>query len=234
MPPPPPPPPPPPFLEGNSGRGFTYERGVIRDLQAYVADVANRARGGRGDGTQRDRVSLRSTIRAMINDITGRNFEVVVPGTHPPAPTHGQRRESHARDTARFRRHLSRTGRHLKGTHTISNQALFEILAAKGKDFLRISPSMIRRARTDLTIEFENATEIPLLLDLEIAMRDSVLSTVTARLENRLRDVRIKANSSKWTRYKLDHGYDSRVGVMSGNLLGSVARLRLRFMRGRR
>ncbi len=226
------PPPPPPRDDGGSG-GFARERQVIRELEAYVADVAARARGARGDRTPRDRTSLRSTIRQMIDAITRKRFAIEVPGTHPPAPHHGQRVESHANDTRRFRRHLSRTGRRLGG-HSLTNQSLFEILAAKGKNFLEISPGMITRARADLTLEFENATEIPLLSDLEIAMQDSVLETVRARLENRLRDVRIRANSSRWTRYKLDHGYDSRVGIMSGNLLGSVSRLRLKFMRGGR
>ncbi len=217
--PPPPPPPPPPFLDQGSGRGFQAERGVIRDLQAYVNDVAYRARGGRGDGVQRDRVGLRSTIRLMINDITSRRFEMVVPGTHREArrPVSSRKRNRPAR-----------------GSSSLSNQDLFAILDSKGKSFLEVSASMLNRARADLTLEFENATEIPLLLDLEIAMQNSIIETVKARMENRLRDVRIKANTSKWTRWKIDHGFDSRVGIQGGGLLGSVARMRLRFLSGRR
>ncbi len=225
--PPPPPPPPPPFLDQGSGRGFQAERGVIRDLQAYVNDVAYRARGGVDRQGQRDRQTLRSTIRAMIDSIVATPFTITVPGTHEPRPVFPRADGK--------RRHRTPHGRRF------SNQGILLSLARMRKPFIKregddLVPdfAMLRRAKADLTLEFENATEIPLLLDLEQAMSVSVNDTVTGRLEGTRNDVRIKSNTYRYDKWKREHGLDSRTGNATGDLRRDIkAYLRLSWKRRR-
>jgi hypothetical protein len=192
------------------------ESKTITALIDFVTSVGVSASGGRptvkaisplvGDRLRR------STIAQLCIAASRRPFTITVPGTHPPPPRTVNSRASRG------------------GSRTISYQRLFDYLERLGKPFLEESKTMRDRMRSDLLIEFENSSEVPLLLEFDVCMTDSAGDTVRARMDNKIRDVRIRSNSGRWDRFKAAHGYDSRTGSMlrSRPLYSSTLRLRLR------
>lgn len=116
-----------------------------------------------------------------------------------------------------------------------SYQDVLGYLADKGKDFTRDSREMREGIRHAL--EDENASRVARELvsfasmERSKAAQDSVRNRIVARFENRSRDVRIRANKPSYTIWKSKHGFDTRVGIRSEDLLSAVkeGRVRLRY-----
>ncbi len=197
------------------------ESKVLAAYTSFIAGVAASAKGMRPAVKavsplvdSRHRIGV---IAQMCIAASNRPFRVVVPGTHPPPPRSGTRRRAGS-------------------SRTITYQRLFGYLERLGKPFLEDSKTMRNRMRSDLLIEFEDSQEIPLMFEFDVCMQTSVGDTVRARLDNVMRDVRIRSNSGRWDRWKAAHGFDSRTGNMAADrpLYSSTLRLRLRFGRGAR
>jgi hypothetical protein len=155
-----------------------------------------------------------SIIHALVDGFLKLPFDVVVPGTHRPR---------------------LKDGRRARGT--MSNQRLFAVLDAGGRPFLRVNRIMLLRGRLDLLEQFEGATLLPLLLDFEMAMTDSVKGTIRGRMLGTVTDVRLRSNSYRWAMYKRRKGYNSRPGMMTGpndgSLYAATDRVRLAYRRRR-
>jgi hypothetical protein len=95
-------------------------------------------------------------------------------------------------------------------------------LAERGKDFLHVSPNMRRAVAAALVEEFVGEPRIPRPNQINRVAGEAILAIVVKRFENRLRDVRIRANKDSYTRKKIADGYDSRVGICTGQLLENV------------
>jgi hypothetical protein len=112
---------------------------------------------------------------------------------------------------------------------------LDEYLPEMGKNFT--APSRTMREDLRHAIEDENAGRIAreqisfASMERSPAAQDAVRDRVVARFENRSRDVRVRANKPSYTLWKSKHGFNTRVGIRTGDLLAAVkqGRVRLRY-----
>lgn len=185
------------------------EARVIAAYSQFIGDVAAVAAGGKPEQSDvsplvevRDR---RAVIAQMCRAASQREFAIVVPGTHLPAPAAAGRR-----------------GRHRARASSITNARLLAILAGLGKPFLAQTRMMRARILSALLIAFEDQKHVPTMPQLDEEMRTSVVDTIRGRLENKLRDVRIRGNTFAHNRFKARRGYDSRIGMMTGPRAGSL------------
>jgi hypothetical protein len=95
-------------------------------------------------------------------------------------------------------------------------------LADMGKDFGADSPSLRNRLRIDLLKEFEDYPRLVQRPQLEQFASTFIIETILARFNLDLRDVRIKANSDAWTRWKAAHGRFTVVGKNTGDTVEAI------------
>jgi hypothetical protein len=104
----------------------------------------------------------------------------------------------------------------------VSFDEVLGYLADRDKDFAADSKRLRERVKAALMAEYENSDAIPLSLEFRETAAEAILSTIVARIDNKLRDVPIAANASSYSRWKLAHGFDSRVGQRTGKLRDAI------------
>ena len=110
-------------------------------------------------------------------------------------------------------------GQHYGG---LSNQELFDVLAAQGRDFAAPSRELDEHIRTQLIYEFADYPHLPSDTLFRQVVGDIVLEWVVSRMEGEVHDVPLTPLSSAWATYKRVNGFDDRIGVMRGDLLEAV------------
>jgi hypothetical protein len=99
---------------------------------------------------------------------------------------------------------------------------LLGYLRAMEKDLVADSASLRNRVKIALLNEFEN---YPQLLGAAQCMQFAgvfILETIELRFGGGLRDVRIRANTDRWTRRKHALGAPTQVGVFTRHLLDAI------------
>ena len=122
---------------------------------------------------------------------------------------------------------------HIPGGHYsgLSNQALYEILAAQGRDFAAPSRALDEHVRLTILSEYEGFTAPPSINALKQTAAMAVLEWVITRWETRVRDVRITPlpqGPGTWFARKKKLGLDLRVGVARGELLEAAREARVK------
>ncbi len=110
-------------------------------------------------------------------------------------------------------------GHHYGG---LSNQELFDILAAQGRDFAARSRELDDHIRTQLVYEFADYPHLPSDTLFRQVVGEIILEWVVSRMEGHVHDVPIAPLSPAYAEYKRVNGFDDRVGVMRGDLLEAV------------
>jgi hypothetical protein len=113
---------------------------------------------------------------------------------------------------------------HIPGSHYsgLSNQHLFEILAAQGRDFAARNRRLDEHVRLTILSEFEGFTAPPSINALKQTAAMAIAEWVITRWEGRVRDVRITPlpqGKGTWFERKRKRGLDLRVGIAKGDLL---------------
>lgn len=145
----------------------------------------------------------------------------------PPAlrlvPDQATQRAEAARATVALLRSLTFRldvpGRHYGG---LTNQELFDLLAAQGRDFDAPSRELADHIRLAVLAEFAQATRPPTLPELLAFLTPIVVEWVAARMEGTRRDVRIAPLAPATVKFKRANGFDPRPGIMRGDLLEAV------------
>jgi hypothetical protein len=116
-------------------------------------------------------------------------------------------------------------GEHYSG---LSNQHLFDILAAQGRDFGARSRELDEHVRVELIREFSDYPYVPSSTLFRQVTGDIIAEWVVARMEGTIRDVPIRPLAAPTLAFKRKHGFDHRVGIMRGDLLESVKSMGVR------
>lgn len=113
---------------------------------------------------------------------------------------------------------------HVPGSHTSgpSYDELLGYLADQGRDFRADSLGLRRHVKQALIEAFGAGRTVPTRKALADASAAAILEWLVGRIENRVNDVRIKRNESRYAHWKARHGLDSRPGIATGELLGAV------------
>jgi len=94
-------------------------------------------------------------------------------------------------------------------------------LASKGRNFLRITPSlqqsMVRFARAEL--EFQPTMNARKLLD---AAAQGARAQIILRFTAQGNDVQLRPLTAQWLARKVARGWDRRIGIATGELLNSL------------
>lgn len=110
-------------------------------------------------------------------------------------------------------------GQHYGG---LSNQELFDILAAQGRDFDAPSRPLLDHIRLALLAEFVSARRVPSADELRAFLTPIIVEWVASRMEGTIRDVPIRPLDPATVKAKRAGGFDPRVGIMRGDLLEAV------------
>lgn len=112
-----------------------------------------------------------------------------------------------------------------KGTaRSLSNQQLFEILAAQGRDFAKNSRSMRAAVLRDIRIALEGTQRIPKEDQLKRIAAVAILNRVLERMDGFAEDVRIRNLTPNYARAKMRAGYVNQpIGTRTGWLRNAVA-----------
>jgi hypothetical protein len=111
---------------------------------------------------------------------------------------------------------------HIPGGHYsgLSNQELYEILAAQGRDFAAPSRRLDEHVRLTILSEFEGFTAPPSINALKQTAAMAIAEWVITRWEGRVRDVairRLPQGKGTWFERKRRLGLDLRVGIAKGD-----------------
>lgn len=133
-------------------------------------------------------------------------YELEIPGMHPtPRPKHG--------GTAR----------------ALSNQQLFEILAAQGRDFAKNSRSMRAAVLRDIRVALEGTQRIPKEDQLKRIAAVAILNRVLERMDGLSEDVKIRNLTTRYARAKMRAGYVNRpIGTRTGWLRNAVVEAKVK------
>lgn len=110
------------------------------------------------------------------------------------------------------------------GTHAggISNQALFDLLAAQGRDFGANTRRLRDHVKIALLDAFEGEPIVPLVFEVQRVAAEAVLEFVAARLDGQVTDVRLAPLSPEYRKAKRRAGYGGRPGTRTGALRDAV------------
>lgn len=116
------------------------------------------------------------------------------------------------------------------GSHDggISNQDLFAVLAAQGRDFLDVNRAMMAHCLRVLDEALLAAGDIPTKSDIRERLSDAAVEWALKRMRGEIRDVRVKALTYEYALRKRKDGYgDNPVGVRTGQLFAALERARI-------
>lgn len=132
-------------------------------------------------------------------------------------------RRSLAAALGRFARALEFTVT-VPGTHHsgLSNDELFEVLAAQGRDFAADTRRLRDHVRIGLLQAFGDAEAVPLLLDVEQEAKALVLAWVAARMDGRIRDERLTPLTPRYAARKRRLHPDRPIGIATGALYDAL------------
>jgi hypothetical protein len=99
---------------------------------------------------------------------------------------------------------------------------LLGFLRAMEKDLVADSASLRNRLKIDLLNEFENYGQLVGAPQLHQFAGVFILDTIKLRFSGAIGDVRVRANTEHWTRYKLSRGLPLQVGVYEGLLINAI------------
>jgi hypothetical protein len=99
---------------------------------------------------------------------------------------------------------------------------LLGFLRAMEKDLVADSASLRNRLKVDLLIEFESYPQVVGAPQLQQFAGVFVLDTIKLRFSGAIGDVRVRANTDHWTRYKASRGLPLQVGVYEGLLINAI------------
>jgi hypothetical protein len=99
---------------------------------------------------------------------------------------------------------------------------LLGFLRAMEKDLVADSASLRNRLKIDLLNEFENYGQLVGAPQLQQFAGVFILDTIKLRFSGAISDVRVRANSDHWTRYKASRGLPLQVGVYEGLLINAI------------
>ena len=128
-------------------------------------------------------------------------YELEIPGTHPtPRPKKGG------------------------SARSLTNQQLFEILAAQGRDFAKNSRSMRAAVLRDIRVALEGTQRIPKEGQLKRIAAIAILNRVLERMDGLSEDVKIRNLTTRYARAKMRAGYVNQpIGTRTGWLRNAVA-----------
>ena len=106
----------------------------------------------------------------------------------------------------------------------LTNQQLFEILAAQGRDFAKNSRSMRAAVLRDIRVALEGTQRIPKEDQLKRIAAIAILNRVLERMDGLAEDVKIRNLTTRYARAKMAAGYVNQpIGTRTGWLRNAVA-----------
>ena len=110
------------------------------------------------------------------------------------------------------------------GTHAggISNQALFDLLAARGWDYGASTKRLRDYVRVTLLSEFEDEPVVPLLFEVRSIASGAILEWIARRLDRDVTDIERPALSPAYARAKRKRFGSGRAGSASGALADAI------------
>lgn len=113
----------------------------------------------------------------------------------------------------------------IPGTHYsgLTNQRLFEILAAQGRDFADNTRTLRKYVAAEMRVALDGATRLPTPDELDRLAAGFVLEWILKRMDARVRDIHVRALTQRYAKAKYRAGYHTPIGTRTGALRDAVA-----------
>lgn len=117
----------------------------------------------------------------------------------------------------------------IPGTHYsgLTNQQLLDVRIREGRPFDANNATLRRHVGTFLRLALEGARRMPSDAEFEHLMQAAVLEWIIARIDYKVRDVRIRLLTNAYQKRKRAAGFSGPPGVRTGAWLDAVHRARV-------